>query len=368
MKLPEPVLDMRNKTLTQPDLFNNNDFDSYDFPQTRYQGSKYKLRSWIGKKLSEIDFDSVIDAFSGTCSIAYTMKQLGKQVYCNDIFKFNYVIAKSLIENDGLLISEEDIANVFECKKEFCYQNFIQANFNDIYYLDDENRTLDIIIQNIYQLKDELKQSIMLWPLFQTCISKRPYNLFHRKNLYVRTSDVKRNFGNKATWDKPIKEHYVKFVKEFNKSVFNNGRKNIVFCGDIIQQNIHADLVYIDPPYIPKTGTLTQYGEFYHFLEGLCNYTNWKNMIDYNSKHRKLRQSYSPWEDRSKIFDEFDKLFEKFTDSILAISYRSDGIPEITDIVAILKRHGKNTRIETIDYKYVLSTKSDSQEVLIIGE
>ena len=60
-------------------------FDTYRFPKTRYQGSKYKLRSWIGDQLSKIEFDTALDAFSGTCSISYTMKEMGKQVTCNDI-------------------------------------------------------------------------------------------------------------------------------------------------------------------------------------------------------------------------------------------------------------------------------------------
>ncbi len=60
----------------------------------------------------------------------------------------------------------------------------------------------------------KIKKAMFLWALFQSCISKRPYNLFHRKNLYVRTADVKRNFGNKTTWDKPFESISISLSKK----------------------------------------------------------------------------------------------------------------------------------------------------------
>lgn len=354
---------MAANLVTQVDLFGHK-----EFPQTRYQGSKYKLRNWIGHSLESLDFETAIDAFSGTCSIAYKMKEMGKKVFCNDILRFNYEVGKALIENSTEKILPDDIEFIFSKQLNKQYDNFISRTFPDIYYLDEENSLLDIIVQNILTIKNDYKRAVLLWALFQACISKRPYNLFHRKNLYVRTSDVERNFGNKATWDKSFLEHYRKFAKEINNAIFSNGKDNVALCGDILEQNIDADLVYIDPPYIPKKGTLTQYGEFYHFLDGICDYGNWDYRIDYESKHRKLKQSYSIWEDKTKITNGFEKLIEKYKRSILAISYRSDGIPEIDEIIKMLKRQNKKVRVETIDYKYVLSTKNESKEVLIIGE
>ena len=42
-------------------------------------------------------------------------------------------------------------------------------------------------------MKNEKKQALAYFALFQSCIIKRPYNLFHRKNLYVRTKEMKRS-------------------------------------------------------------------------------------------------------------------------------------------------------------------------------
>ncbi len=59
----------------------------HKFPRTRYQGSKYKLQNWIKHHLENLDFQTALDAFSGTCSISYTIKEMGKTVYSNDLLK-----------------------------------------------------------------------------------------------------------------------------------------------------------------------------------------------------------------------------------------------------------------------------------------
>jgi len=343
-------------------------FESHKFPRTRYQGSKYKLQDWIKHHLESLDFDTALDAFSGTSSVAYIIKEMNREVYTNDILKFNHFVAKALVENSYEQITKEDFDNIISKKEGYSYNYFIRDTFQDIYFLDEENEWLDIVIQNIHQLQNEYKKSMFLWALFQSCISKRPYNLFHRKNLYVRTADVKRNFGNKSTWDKPFEEHFFKFIREINTAIFDNGRENRVYNSDVFALDIEVDLVYIDTPYIPKTGTLTHYRDFYHFLDGLSDYDSWHQEIDYSSKHKKLKSTYNIWEDKKSILQGFERLIEKFQQSILVISYRSDGIPTIQEISDILKRYGKKVRIESIDYQYVLSKKQNLKEVLIIGE
>ncbi len=347
---------------------NTNLFEEHKFPRTRYQGSKYKLQEWIQSHLETLEFNTALDAFCGTSSIAYILKEMNKTVYTNDILKCNYDMSQALITNNNEQITREDFEQILVKKESYDYASLIADTFEDIYFLEEENTWLDIVIQNIHQLKNTHKKYMFLWALYQSCISKRPYNLFHRKNLYVRTSDVKRNFGNKTTWDKPFEEHFYKFIKEINRAIFDNKHTHKAYNKDVFDLDIQVDLVYLDTPYIPQKGSLTHYRDFYHFLDGLSDYHNWQEKIDSSSKHKKLKSIYNIWEDKKNILKGFEALIKKFKESIIVISYRADGIPSIDEIVSILEKNAKKVRVEMIDYKYVLSKKQNLKEVLIIGE
>ncbi|MCW3130305.1 MAG: DNA adenine methylase [Methanophagales archaeon] len=339
----------------------------YKLPTTRYQGSKSKIVEWIWEAVKKINFKSVLDAFGGTGIVGYFLKMKGKRVFYNDILKSNYYIGTALIENDAERLSKSDIDFLLQPNPDINYPTFIQDTFSDIYYTDDENRWLDMVIQNIENLDSFYKRTLAYYALFQSCIIKRPYNLFHRKNLYMRTSNVKRSFGNKATWDTPFEEHFLNFVNEANGCVFSNGKKNKALNLDVFDIEGDFDLVYIDTPYISREGVGVDYMEFYHFLEGIVNYQKWKDMIDYRSKHRRIKHNKPVWCDKNKIYTAFNKLFEKFQDASIVVSYRSDGIPSIESLKRILKRYKPVVReVRYGDYKYVLSNNS-SEECLLLG-
>lgn len=338
------------------------------FPSTRFQGSKLKIVDWIWEGIKDLKFHTALDAFGGTGSVAYMLKEKGKKVTYNDILKFNYYIGLALIENNEVTLTDEDVRFLLTKHNSIAYPTFIADTFKDIYYTDDENRWIDMVVTNIKLLSDKYKQAMAFFALFQACIIKRPFNLFHRKNLYLRFADIKRDFGNKATWDTSFEIHFRKFVDEANNAVFSNGQNNKALNLDVFDIEGEFDLVYIDTPYISKKGVGVDYLSFYHFLEGLVNYNKWANMIDYRTKNRKLKSKPSVWIDRNKIYSAFDRLFKKFQDSILVVSYRSDGIPSIDELVGMLRKYKQTIhQIKRKKYKYALST-NELEEVILIGE
>ncbi|HOQ31972.1 MAG TPA: DNA adenine methylase [Candidatus Hydrogenedens sp.] len=338
------------------------------FPSTRFQGSKLKIVDWIWEEIRELKFHTALDAFGGTGSVAYMLKEKGKKVTYNDILKFNYYIGLALIENKEVTLTDEDVSFLLTRHNGISYPTFIADTFKDIYYTDDENRWIDIIVTNIKLLNDKYKQAMAFFALFQASLIKRPFNLFHRKNLYLRFADVKRDFGNKVTWDTSFDKHFRKFVDEANNAVFCNGQENKALNLDVFDIEEEFDLVYIDTPYISKKGTGVDYLNYYHFLEGLVNYDKWANLIDYRTKNRKLKAKPSVWIDKNKIYSAFDRLFKKFQGSILVVSYRSDGIPSIDELVNILKKYKKTIhQIKRKDYKYALSI-NELEEVILVGE
>ena len=334
---------------------------------TRYRGSKKKLIDWIWEQIKEFEFNTVLDAMGGTGSVAYKLKSKGKKVTYNDYLKFNFFTGLALIENNATKLTKEDVNFLFKKHNDVPYKTFIFDTFKDTYFTDEENLWIDIVVGNIKSMQDKYKQAIAYYCLFQSCIIKRPYNLFHRKNLYVRFNDVKRSFGNKVTWDKPFEEHFRKFANEINECVFSNNQKNQALNEEVFNLPEDFDLVYIDTPYIPKKGEIIDYRDAYHFLEGITNYDNWENLIDESRKHKPLKKEYCIWNDKKNIVNAFDKLIKKFRKSIIVISYRSEGIPSEEEFISILKKYKKNVKeVNAKNFKYALS-KRDSKELLFVA-
>jgi adenine-specific DNA methylase len=356
---------MPNHTVSQPSLFPSL---AAEFPSTRYQGSKVKLAGWIWRQLAGLDFTTCLDAFGGTGAMAYRFKQAGKRVTYNDLLRFNYQIGLALIENSQARLNPEEVDWLLERHPETHYPCFIQENFHNIYFTDEENLWLDQVITNIRQLDNPYKFALAFFALSQACIIKRPFNLFHRKNLYIRLAEVERSFGNKTTWDRPFETWFRLFVEEANRAVFDNGRPNRALNCDAFDVPGEYDLVYIDTPYISSRGVALDYLDFYHFLEGLAMYDEWAEYIDYGSKHRRLKRRPNPWTDKSQIHAAFERLFERYRESLIVVSYRSDGIPSEGELVALLQRYKPKVQVEHFgEYQYVLSTNSETKEILLIG-
>lgn len=339
----------------------------HQFPSTRYQGSKAKLVNWIWEQIKGLEFHSCLDAFGGTGVVAYKLKEEGKQVTYNDLLRFNYHFGYALIENADVQLEQSELDWLLTRHKTD-YPSFVEDNFHDIYFTDEENRWIDQTVSNIRRLENPFKQSLAFFALAQACIVKRPYNLFHRKNLYIRFADVERSFGNKASWDKPFDEWFLAFVEEANQAIFDNEQANKALNQDALSIPNQFDLVYIDPPYISKKGLATDYRDFYHFLEGLTIYDEWPQELDNASKHRRLKRQQSQWTDKTQIYHAFDALFAHFADSILVVSYRSDGIPSQAELVHLMKQYKHEIRIAHYgQYQYALSTNEKSEEILLIG-
>jgi len=338
-------------------------------PATRFQGSKLKLLDWLWRHLAPLPFDTCLDAFGGSGCVSHFLKAQGKSVTLNDTLTSSTLAGVAIVENQRVRLDEADIASVVDRRPGTHYANLIERVFDGIYFTPDENAWLDVAVQNIPRLSGRFKQALAFHALFQAAISKRPYNLFHRRNLYMRLAKVNRSFGNKTTWDKPFEAHFRHFVSMANSAVFN-GPKCRAINGDATDVRGEFDLVYIDPPYLNSRGVGVDYTGFYHFLEGMADYPNWEAKIDLSSKHRRLFPTGArDWTSAAKIRQAFSELFLRHRNAILAVSYRSDGIPSPDELVKLLRQIKRRVAIHTVEngYKYVLSTNKRSSEILLIG-
>lgn len=349
-------------------------------PTTRYQGSKRKILPWIFDSLKGLEFESVLDGFGGSGIVSYMFKRMGKEVTFNDKLRFNYLSAKAIVENDDVIFTNEDVETLLAHDISPA-QGIIERNFKDVYFLESENKWLDKVVLGIQNMNHyaggilEYKKAIAYYGLFQSSLIKRPFNLFHRKNLSIRIADVNRTFGNKATWDKPFTDHFKKFVLEVNQAVFNSGKQCKAINASIFDlPGCQYDLVYLDPPYLSKKGKneTADYLSCYHFLEGICNYETWESIIDYQTKNLRLKDTVKSNDFKiNNVTKTYDQLFETFHKSIIVLSYKKGGVPSIDTLVRLLKRHKRKVVTKSVPYNYALNKQSQNsiinREVLIIG-
>jgi DNA adenine methylase len=332
---------MKNSQLEIPTL--NNQFDS--FPGTRYMGSKNKIIGDIWNILKDYHFESFYDAFGGSNIVGYFMKCQGKKVISNDFMTMSYHTANAIIKNSFDTIDDLELDFLVNHDNT---NDFISKKFKDLYFTDSDNHFLDQVRANIDILNNDYKKSIALSALSRACMKKRPRGIF--TFIGERYNDGRQDLRD------TLKEHFVSNVHLFNNAVFDNLQQNECYNSQTQELEITADLVYFDPPYYsPKSDN--DYVRRYHFIEGLVR--NWEGLeIQENTLTKKFKSYKSPFSNKLAAYNEFEKLFERFKDSIIAVSYSSNSLPTKEELTEILKVHKNHVSVYEVDHTYSFGTQS----------
>lgn len=338
------------------------------FPVTRYYGSKLRLVNWISSVVSDLKYQTVLDAFGGTGTISLLFKMHNKHVTYNDILFSNYYSAQALLSAHSTKYRKSDIPKFL--KKVKPTNGFIHDTFSGYYYTDDENSWLDGAAQAIHRIRDPQYKSDLLYCLFQACLQKRPFNLFHRKNLYIRTNNNgNTRFGNWRTWERSFDELILRASNQLVKAKsISTGSSFVLSPTDASDLPSGYDLIYIDPPYIKNSNNSLFYTGRYHFLEGLSNYPNWNDLIDYQSSILDLKPdaSITDWNHKSTSKERLFDLIEKYSNSLVVLSYADDGYPSPEEIHTHFKQTFKNVAIFHHTLAHALR-KEKTQEIIILG-
>jgi adenine-specific DNA-methyltransferase len=330
-----------------------------------FMGSKHRLLPWIHEILENLDFETALDGFSGSGAVSYLLKTMGKTVISNDFLNFPTVIAKGLCVNSKFTLSSEDVTALINNEVET--DDFIFRTYKDIFYTHEDLKFLDRIYFSITtQLTDD-KKFLALTALIRACIKKQPRGIFTVSGDLSNYNDGRRDL--KLT----IEEHFREQIIICNHLIFDNGSKHESYNSPIdkLKLKIVPDLVYLDPPYVPKSDD-NCYVKRYHFLEGLSKYWQGEEIM-YDTKVKKIKKKHTPFSYRSKAVDAFDKLFSKFKDSTIVLSYSSNGFPDLETLTGLMKQYKGDVRVERKEHRYHIGNHANSkrnqvEEYLIIGQ
>lgn len=333
------------------------------YPPTRFMGSKSKLLSEIWSVASQFNVDTVVDLFSGSGIVGYMFKAQGKSVISNDYMAMSATFTKAMIENNTVTFPLEEAERLLVAHKES--DHFVSTKFQGLYYTDEENDLIDTLRTNIAAIRDPYKHAIAMTALIRACTKKRPRGIF--------TYTGHRYDDGRKDLQKSLAEQFLDAVEAVNSAVFDNGKVNRSKHGDAMDLRVEqADLVYIDPPYYSPLSD-NEYVRRYHFVEGLAR--DWKGVeIQEHTQTKKFKSYPTPFSTRKGAADAFDRLFKKFANSILIVSYSSNSLPTQDEMVAIMAKYKKHVEVIPIDYKYSFGNQNEAkthrnsvQEYLFVG-
>ena len=318
------------------------------FPTTRYMGSKNKILPYIRDITREFDFSSAIDLFSGSGIVSYMLKSEGKAVISNDYMALGSTFSKALIENNSEILPLK-LAKKLLCKNEK-NDKFVQSNFKDLYFADEENILIDNIRANIRGLRNPYKKALALSALCRACTKKRPRGIF----TYIgnRYDDGRKDLKTS------IEDHFINAVDIFNNAVFDNKKINLSIRKDAMDLTSSGNFVYMDPPYYSLCSD-NEYIRRYHFTEGIC--CNWEGVeMQWHTKTKKFKNYPTPFSHKENAKDAFDKLFDKYKKSIILVSYSSNCLPTLDEMVEMLAKYKKDVKVLSIDYRYSFANQKEN--------
>lgn len=333
------------------------------YPQLRFMGSKYRLLPWIYAVLRDLRFDSALDAFSGSACVAYLLKGMGKRVVTNDFLNFPAIIARATIENSCEILDNHTLERLMAYDPR--HKRFIETTYRGIFYTPEDLSFLDIVWWNLRKLRSPYQRAIALSALIRSCVKRQPRGVFTVAGDPDQYKDGRRDL------QLSLREHFVEQVEAYNRTVFNNGKRNEARRGDVFDIDpAEFDLVYLDPPYVPRADD-NCYMKRYHFLEGLSCY--WRGLsILKDTRVKKIAKPYTPFSYRRDAETAFTRLFDKFRRSVLVLSYSSNGYPDLDMLVTLMRRYKRSVDVHKKDHRYHFGThnavgRSEVCEYLIVG-
>jgi DNA adenine methylase/adenine-specific DNA-methyltransferase len=322
-------------------------------------GSKYRVIPILAEIFSKLDFDTALDAFSGSGVVGYALKAMGKRVTTNDFLTFSATIARAAIENPGICLDSSEVELILSPNCDG--RDFIQTTFQGLYFPQDDHKFLDSAWSHIERLPI-YKRDIAIASLCLAAARKQPRGVF-------TITDFRYDDGRRAMRT-PLRTLFVEAVAEYN-NVLLEGPSATALCGDVFAlAQTDFDLVYLDPPYAPPRDD-NDYIKRYHFLEGLAVYWQGQTIMSQTST-KKLVKRFTPFSYKRTIQEALRKTFEMFAKSTIVMSYSTNSVPEEPEVIRLLKSVKRTVDVYAVEHRYSFGTHSAAlrraaHELIFVG-
>ena len=205
---PEPEIERRAAPELPPRV--------KDYPQLRFMGSKHRLLPWLHEILHQVEFDTALDAFSGSGCVAYLFKSMGKEVTTNDFLNFTSVLASALVENSGAVLRRQDMERLLSEPPEHAGSSRRRSGASS------SRRTTCAFSTRsgpICGAPKPHRKALALSALIRSCVKRQPRGVFTVAGDPERYKDGRRDLR------LSLRDHFVEQAEVFNRERLRQRKK-----------------------------------------------------------------------------------------------------------------------------------------------
>jgi adenine-specific DNA methylase len=338
-----------------------------------YVGNKRKLVVDIALALDEhgVEYNSVVDLFSGSSVVGLFMKMIGKTVYSNDLLTSSFFNALVFVENNRQVLSSDDLD--FLCRNNNPNTgDFVQSNYTNR-FLPEEALFLDNYSANIQTMIDSRilrdgrqagnnpEITTYLASIFRAAafLTMEHYILNQcflggRLNKGQVLAELDHRIGHKRNRGNEMRF----LLKELPEFVYEGSEGSKAFNMDAEEFLDKAsipdvDLLYLDPPY---GSSQSDYAHMFSFCE---EYVHGKKLADL--PHIQNAKKFSQKTDYENHFRSLLSKCSRFP--TWAVSFNNDSFTDCDGIRKILLDYKKNVEVVNIKYQYKYRKDENSSGV-----
>ncbi len=305
----------------------------------RYLGSKTKLLPFIHETLNKegIVFDSLLDIFGGTGSVANSFNDGKHSIYVNDLLESNRCSYNAFFGSEH--IEEKKIDRIIDSfnATDYSEPNYFSINFSDTFFSESNCMKIGGIREDIETLYNashinQREKDILITSLLYAM--DRIANTVGHYDAFRRGGDL----------SKPL------VLKALDLPSESSNKHNRIYRMDAneLAKECEADVVYIDPPYNSR-----QYCDAYHLLE---NVARWEKPKVYGVAKKMDRGGLKSRYCENSAPRAFNELIMSLRCKFILVSYNNMGVKGAgrsqakisdIDIVRSLEQRGKVVVYET---------------------